>query len=138
MLHIGFTNKKKHLSVLLGILLLVSFMVACTPDPNEAFIQGNWYYNDLHIQEVPGESYSESFWNFSRGTFDAYTCCFVKYHQYGRYDIVESEGDTLTLVLFNIDGNLNSERVQIGIRIDRETDTIRIQGGGPFTRTLPK
>lgn len=124
--------------MLLSQVLLAGLLVACTPDPNDPFIQGNWYYNDSHIQEVPGESYSETFWNFSRGTFETYSCCFVKFQQYGRYDIGESKGDTITLVLFNIDGNFSSERVQIGIRIDRETDTIRILGGGPYTRNLPK
>ena len=121
----------------LGLGLLAYLLVACTPDSNGTFIQGNWYYNDLHIQKVPGESYAETFWNFNRGTYETYTCCFVKFQQYGRYDIVKSEGDVLTLEFFNTNGKFNSERFQVAISIDRETDTIKIQGGGTFVRNMP-
>ena len=61
----------------------------------------------------------------------------MKFQKYGRYDIIESEGDKLTLELFNIDGKFNSERVQIVITIDREADTIRLLRAGPFTRMAP-
>jgi hypothetical protein len=125
------------LGLYLLVLIAIALLAACTPDQNEAFIQGDWYYNDLHIQEVVGESYSETYWTFGRGTYETYTCCFVKFQQYGRYDIVESEGDTMILELFNIDGRFNSERVQIGVRLDREADTIDITGSGPFTRLIP-
>jgi hypothetical protein len=124
-------------SLLLGIILLASFLGACTPDQNEAFIQGSWFYNDQHIQEQIGESFEETIWSFDRGTYETYSCCFVKFQQYGRYDIIESDGDKLTLELFNIDGKFNSERVQIAIRIDREADTIRLLRAGPFTRMAP-
>lgn len=119
------------------VLIAIALLAACTPDQNEAFIQGDWYYNDLHIQEVVGESYSETYWTFGRGTYETNTCCFVKFQQFGRYDIVESEGDTMILELFNIDGRFNSERVQIGVHLDREADTIDITGTGPFTRLIP-
>jgi hypothetical protein len=56
---------------------------------------------------------------------------------YGRYDILESEGDKIILDLFHINGKLNSERVQIRVNIDREADTIKLLRAGPFTRMLP-
>lgn len=119
------------------MIVLASFLGACTPNQNESFIQGSWYFNDPHLLQVVGESYLETFWTFDRGTYETYSCCFVKFQQYGRYDITESEGDTITLELFNINGKFNSERVTIGIRIDREADTIRLVRAGPFTRMAP-
>ena len=110
---------------------------ACTPDENEAFIQGSWFYNDQHIQEQIGESFEQTIWVFDRGTYETYSCCFVKFQGYGRCDILESEVDKLVLDLFNIDGKFNSERVQILITIDRQADTIRLLRAGPFTRMSP-
>jgi len=125
------------LVLLLGIIVLVSFLTACQSDENEAFIQGRWFYNDLHIQQQVGESFSETYWTFDGGNYETYTCCFVEFQQYGRYTILESEGDRLTLEFFNIDGKFNSERFQAIVKIDRQADTISLLRGGPFTRISP-
>ncbi len=122
---------------LLGIIVLVSFLTACQSDENETFIQGRWFYNDLHIQQQVGESFSETYWTFDGGNYETYTCCFVEFQQYGRYTILESEGDRLTLEFFNIDGKFNSERFQAIVKIDRQADTISLLRGGPFTRISP-
>jgi len=127
----------KRRSRLLGMFVLASLLAACTPDQNEAFIQGSWFYNSQHIQEQVGESFQETTWIFDGGTYETYTCCFVEFQQYGRYDILESEGDKIVLELFNIDGKFNSERFSIAITIDREADTIKLPGAGPFTRITP-
>jgi hypothetical protein len=127
-------NLRDNKTILLGCVLLITFLSACTPDQNEAFIQGSWFYNDQHIQEQIGETFEETIWTFDRSTYETYSCCFVKFQQYGRYDIAESEGDTITLELFNINGKFKSERVTIAITIDREADTIRLLRAGPFTR----
>ena len=81
--------------LLFVLLLLGIFLAACTPDENESFIQGTWFYNDLHIQQQVSESFSQTYWYFDRGTYETSTCCFVEFQQYGRYDIMESEGDKL-------------------------------------------
>jgi len=125
------------LVLLLGIIVLVSFLTACQSDENEAFIQGRWFYNDLHIQQQVGESFSETYWTFDGGNYETYTCCFVEFQQYGRYTVLESEGDRLTLEFFNIDGKFNSERFQAIVKIDRQADTISLLRGGPFTRISP-
>ena len=122
---------------LLGIIVLVSFLTACQSDENEDFIQGRWFYNDLHIQQQVGESFSETYWTFDGGNYETYTCCFVEFQQYGRYTVLESEGDRLTLEFFNIDGKFNSERFQAIVKIDRQADTISLLRGGPFTRISP-
>jgi hypothetical protein len=127
----------RQISILLGILVLVTLLAACSPDQNDAFIQGSWYFNDPHIREQVGESYEETIWTFDRGAYETYSCCFIKYQQYGRYDIIESERDKIVLELFNINGKFNSERVSITITIDREAETIRLLRAGPFTRMDP-
>ncbi len=127
----------KRRSLLLGLIVLASFLGACTPDQNEAFIQGSWFYNDPHIQKQIGETFEETIWSFDRGTYETYSCCFVKFQQYGRYDIADSEEDKIVLELFNINGKFNSERVTISISIDREADTIRLLRAGPYTRMAP-
>ncbi len=131
------SKQKSRLGLLMGVLALVAFLVACASDENEAFIQGSWFYNSQHIQEQVGESFLEVYWTFDGGNYETYSCCFMEFHQYGRYAIVESEGDRLTLELFNIDGKFNSERVQILVKIDRQADMISLTGGGPFTRISP-
>ena len=135
--HFWISDNKTRWLALLGAILLVSFLGACTPDPNDLFIQGGWYYNDQHILEAVGESFSETYWTFDRGNYETFTCCFVKFEQFGRYDVLKSEGDVLTLEFFNTNGKFNSERFQVAIHIDRETDTIKVQGGGTFIRNMP-
>ena len=121
----------------LGFVLLAIFLTACTPDENEAFIQGRWYYNDPHLLSVVGESFQETYWTFDRGTYQTHSCCFARFEQSGRYNILDSEGDTLTLEFFNINGKLNSERYQVAVKINQETGTISVQGSGPFERIWP-
>jgi hypothetical protein len=131
------SKQKSRLGLLLGVLALVAFLSACVSDENEAFIQGTWFYNDLHIQEQVGESFSETTWIFDGGNYEVYTCCFVESQQYGRYAILESGEDSLLLELFNINGRFNSERFQVNVMIDRDVDTIRVLRQGPFTRISP-
>jgi major membrane immunogen (membrane-anchored lipoprotein) len=123
--------------ILLGMITLAAVLVACTPDQNDLFIQGRWYHNSPHLLSVVGESYLETYWTFDRGTYQTHSCCFARHEQSGRYTILNSEGNTLTLEFFNINGKLNSERFQVGVKIDPETGTIRIQGSGPFERIYP-
>ena len=123
--------------ILLGLIFLLALLSACVPGENEAFIQGSWFYNSQHIQEQVGESFLEVNWTFDGGNYETYTCCFQEFHQYGRYTVLESEGDRLMLELFNIDGKFNAERVQIMVTIDRQADTISLLRAGPFTRISP-
>jgi hypothetical protein len=119
------------LSVWISLLL-----AACAGDPNETYIQGTWYNDDPHIRQVVGEPYQETLWTFDRGAYSTSGCCFVRSEDSGRYEIVESEGDTLTLELFD-PGNPEVDRVQIKITIDREAGTLQILRAGPFTRFNP-
>ena len=131
------SKQNSRLTLLLGALLLVSFLAACVSYENEAFIQGRWYYNDPHLRSVVGETYQETYWTFDRGAYQTNSCCFARFEQSGRYTILDSQGDTLTMEFFNINGKLNSERFQVAVIINQETGTINVQGSGPFERIWP-
>jgi hypothetical protein len=61
----------------------------------------------------------------------------VETSETGRYEILKSEGDSLTLELFNRNGEAGDSRTQIKIVVDREAGTLRIQRAGPFERVGP-
>jgi hypothetical protein len=77
-------------------------------------------------------------WTFDRGTFEFYTCCFAgEIYQTGRYRILQSKENILTIELFNVKGTGTDGRGQMRLVIDREADTLVIQAGGPHTRVVP-
>jgi len=124
---------------ILGFWLLIALLVSGCSDANDQFIQGSWFYRDPHLKSVTGETYLEATWTFDRGTFEFYSCCFNdETHLAGRYRIVDSNDDRLVLELFNLRGGAQSGRIEIGLKIDREQDTLTIQASGPYTRTLFK
>ncbi|MEJ2263506.1 MAG: hypothetical protein P8X95_08670 [Anaerolineales bacterium] len=124
-------------ALVLMIVLVALLTASCRGDPNEMFIQGTWYNNDEHLKQVVGESPLETWWTFDRGAYELSACCFVKTSETGRYEILKSEGDSLTLGLFNRNGDVSGSRAQIKIVIDREAETLRIQRAGPFERVGP-
>jgi len=126
----------RRLSDRLFLSLVLLVLIAGCSDPNDQFIQGAWYYKDPHLASVDGESQLEINWRFDRGTFEYYACCFSgELHQKGRYRILESEDEVISLELFNIQGGLTRGPVEVRITVDKEADTVSIQGAGPFSRT---
>ncbi|HSQ16898.1 MAG TPA: hypothetical protein VLM83_04300 [Anaerolineales bacterium] len=136
-----FPSIKPFAGVLL-ILLLSLLLTGCKMDPNETFVQGQWYDNNDHLSNLAGESRQESFWYFDNKTFEVYGCCFVPMEFSGNYRILKSEGDTLQLELYQLQGQNSSmlyhsdDVLTITITINRQTDTIQFGGGDPFTRVL--
>ena len=126
---------------LMVLLLLVAFILAgCKMDPNEEFIQGQWYDNNDHLANIPAESAQESFWLFDHNSFETYGCCFVNVNFSGNYRILKSEGDNLQLELYNLSG-MNAgivfnkdETLWLKINIDRQADSIKL-GSDWFART---
>lgn len=114
------------------VLVLALTLVGCKQDPNDAFIQGDWYYWDVHLGQITGEQDLEIWWTFSGGKYSLSACCFTKHQENGHYRITKSEGDTLILELFNRRGQIqgmNIPRDEIGeikIVINRTDDTIKI------------
>ena len=112
-------------------------------DPNEKFIQGVWSFDDPHFFGLLGESHNIHNWLFDYKTFQYSVCCFTNITLSGKYHIVESEGGTIKLELYDMIGDLENDAVSpddsmiITIKIDRENDQLRISSSGPFTRLTP-
>lgn len=115
----------------------------CKRDPKVAFIQGIWYYHDVHLANIPGESAQETSWEFDNGYVSMKSCCFVKMNFSGYYSISARSENELTLDLFNLEGQyggtaLHRDDALIAvIRIDTATDSIKINNDGPYTRLSP-
>lgn len=115
-------------SLLLLSLLLLIFMVACTSE-NEDFIQGYWYRGNAHFMDE---------WVFDRGRFSHKSEVFHGSPEItaGRYQVIDNQEDSVTLELFDIQLSFGDERQQIVIKLDWESDTIRIRAQ-TFERILP-
>lgn len=139
------TKKKSWLMKLLflavcGCTLLLS---GCKPDPNEIFIEDTWYYISEHLNQIASEEQLEIFWTFAERNYSMYACCFNGQTQHrGQYRILASEGDNLTLELYNIYGDVNGIAIsknitrELRIAINPATDNITFDRS-EFTRYRP-
>lgn len=104
-----------------AVFLLV-VLSACT-DPNDDYLQGRWARGDVHFWDE---------WVFDRGAFTHQVHIDVtagNANQSGYYRLVESDGDTLVLELFNTQGRSSIEEQDLlRIVFNREEDSARIQG----------
>ena len=116
-------------------LLLIFTLAACTRDPNVQFIQGTW-----ENAQADGDNKFIQ-WVFSNGAFtrqqeiDGSTFLYTT----GQYQLVESDGDLLTLELFDFSGDrisYENSPMTIRIEIDRASDTARIASTA-FIRASP-
>jgi hypothetical protein len=135
------TRSRRLLPGLLIILLLTGFALAgCQSDPNEEFIQGQWYDNDDHLSNLAGESRQETSWYFDDKTFEVYGCCFSPMAFSGNYRVVESEENSLLLELYNLDGQngnmifTDTDVISLEINLNREADTIQFGSGDTYIR----
>lgn len=117
------------------LITLALLLSACRPDPNDQFIQGTWQLAETDT----GNRFFE--WRFDNGTFirqqeiDSVTTLYTT----GQYRLLESEGDSLTLELFDYSGDriaYENNPITLPIEIDRENDTARIQNT-LFVRVVP-
>jgi hypothetical protein len=108
--------------IILGLLISLS---ACALGPNEQFMQGSWQI----AQPGAGNEFFE--WQFSNGGFTRQQQIDRGNSLYttGRYQVIASEGDILTLELFDFAGDrisYENNPITIKIEIDRANDTARI------------
>ena len=59
-------------------------------------------------------------------------------HQEGRYRIVKTKGETLTLELFEQQGTLGTDKSQIQVVVNTKLDRLTIKDKGPFRRVIEK
>jgi hypothetical protein len=131
---------RRRLMILLIFVSIALLLAGCKMDPNEEFIQGQWYDNDDHLSNLAGESRQETSWYFEDKTFEVYGCCFTTMDFSGYYRVVESEGDTLQLELYRLNGQNGNmifkdmDVIPVEINVDREADTIQFGSGDAYIR----
>ena len=125
------------------ILLSAILLTGCKKDPKVTFIQGEWYYKDAHLANIPNESAEETSWLFDNGYFSVVGCCFVKSYITGYYVVTARGEQTLTLELYNLDGQNGDivlhrdDTMYADIQVNEDADTLTINSDGPFTRVNP-
>lgn len=116
--------------LLLTVLLLSfsSFAARAPVHPQERFLQGSW--------RLDGSDEKKNSW-FLKWTFDMGSFTLEGYppmHQEGSYQILDVNGDKVTLELYDQKGTFGSEKSKIELVLDKKKDTLMIKGQGPFTR----
>ena len=116
--------------ILVIALILFSALTLATAakKSNEDFIQGTW--------RMTGQNGMYGWfleWTFDRGKFNLKG--YPPLYQEGKYRIIKTEGDKLTLELYDQKGNFGTDNSQIEVIINKKKNTLTIKGQGPFTRT---
>ena len=125
------------------VLFLVLMVSGCKKDPRVEFIQGAWYYKDAHLANIPAESAQVTNWVFDNYYFSMDSCCFYKANYSGYYSIKNRDENELTLELYNMQGQIadtvlfKDDILTIVIKLDPETDMIKISSDGPYERVSP-
>lgn len=128
---------RKRLAILFALFLLFQAAASCQ-DPNDAFIQGTWEFQFDHLDDMISEEHLTVVWFFSGGNFTYQSCCFnMDIEAGGRYRILDSSEDRLTIELYNTYGTGSRFGGEILILLDRENNQLTIQGEGPFQRLGP-
>jgi hypothetical protein len=126
-------NHKSRYLLVLALITVSLFLSGCTMDSNEKFIQGTWLFDHTESRLAIGHQpwLDENYWTFDNGTYTHYQCCNHRNEESGRYEVGKSEGNVLILKL------LDSDREELRIVIDREANTLTIQGDAPFVPVRP-
>jgi hypothetical protein len=115
------------LSLIFIALIGFSFAPARAPDSAEKQIQGKWY--------LEGKNGNISWfleWTFEQGKFTLKG--YPPLYQEGSYRIIRTDGDKLTLELYDQKGNFGTENSQIEIVVYQNKDKLKIKGQEPFSR----
>ena len=114
-------------------MILAALALAGCMGEQEQWLQGKWAQGDVHY-------FAE--WNFDAGyytyAYDYTANAISNRFERGRYAVIESEEDYITLELFNRKGSdpgLLEENESIKITINIEDDSIRFRGN-TYVRVL--
>jgi hypothetical protein len=122
------------LAGLISLAWLTAATLACATlgmGDNERFIQGGWSHGTDN-----GDGHGTYLLlTFTPGYFSMEG--YPPLEQRGRYRVVDSRGDTLTLAFTHQSGDLPTDDRELLIVLDRTADTLLIDGGGPYTRSGP-
>ncbi len=117
-----------------SVLLIVVVCLSGCRDSRERFIQGDWTYSVPSVGGVTSQTVVHTFWRFDDGTFQAHSCCDNRPGMEGQYRVVDSDEDTLVLELFDIEGAGPDDGYELTVVINRDGDSMKLQGEGPFLR----
>jgi hypothetical protein len=120
------------LTALLWLVIAVG-LSGCT-DRNEGYIQGDWFFSAPGVGGITSVTSVHTYWNFDDGAVVAESCSEDRPGFSGHYRVVESEGDSLILELFDVEGAGADDAYHLQIVIDRVAEAQSIQGVGPFSR----
>ncbi|HWS99072.1 MAG TPA: hypothetical protein VN256_02295 [Pyrinomonadaceae bacterium] len=101
-----------------------------TPDSLEDFIQGTWRAQGT---DPSGRHGWFQEWTFEKGKFNE--TGYPPLEQKGSYRVLKSQGNRLTLELYDQDGTFGTENRQLEIVINKRRGTLRIGQVGPFRRS---
>jgi hypothetical protein len=121
-------NFKYRISLLILGILMVTLLSACISETEE-YLQGYWYQGNAHFMDQ---------WYFDRGIFNHKMEVFHGDPDItsGKYRVLEFDEDSLLIELYDIDLSFGDETHQINVKIDLETDTVRISRE-TYERALP-
>src|ERR671927_1557894 len=92
---------------------------------NEDFIQGTW--------RLTGEEGGHGWfleWTFDHGRFNLKG--YPPLYQEGKYRVIKSDANRLTLDLYDQKGNFGTDDSQVELAIDKKRDGLTIKAQGPF------
>lgn len=94
----------------------------------EKFIQGTW-----RLEGKNDEQHSWMLeWTFDQGKFKLVG--YPPLYQGGKYRVVKTEDQKMTLEMYDQQGNFGTENSKIEVIPDKSKNTLMIKGQGPFTR----
>lgn len=122
------TNPHNRKILVLFSFVLLIFLGGCISE-TEQYIQGYWQQGNVHFADT---------WYFERGNFSHQTQYLINTANTttGRYQVLDSQEDSIILELYDIDLAFGDERNQIEIKLDPQKDTIRIRNQ-VYERFLP-
>lgn len=112
-------------------LVAVLALMACARS-DEAYIQGTWIYSAPSVGGIAPQSSVHTLWTFDDGRVVASSCCEFRPGFEGRYRVIQSEEDALTLHIYDMQGPGAAEPFDLHIIIDRDRQTLTVEGVGPF------
>ena len=126
---------KQHLKSvnLIVFALLLLTLPACTPNPNEEYIQGTWAFANEFEDPLSSPIHVFDQWWFGSGRFHYQNEVAMGFPQVveGNYRILKTTEDQITLELYNVQGTeAIQENHQLTLTLIRADDTLR------FGRTL--
>lgn len=107
----------------LHLVVIFIFVNSCSwvPSENEKFIQGTWHRGgELTDGPHPFAWYMDLTFKKGRYTRQGYP----PYYGEGKYTVIKSEGDLITIKYFEGSGNESGNAREVTFKVDRKSNTL--------------